>query len=103
MAQIRPRRFWRATSRCTPLQCDNTSAISIAKKPAFHQRTKHIDRRYHFIKDALQQGIIDLVYCPTKEQVADIFTKALPNERFKHLRDKLGVISAQSLKMSVSV
>ncbi|KAM1470398.1 hypothetical protein ACFX11_041122 [Malus domestica] len=87
----------------TPLQCDNTSAISISKNPVFHQKTKHIDRRYHFIKDALQQGIIDLVYCPSKEQVADIFTKALPKDRFNYLRDKLGVISALDLKGSVEV
>ncbi|CAL8157396.1 unnamed protein product [Prunus armeniaca] len=49
-----------------PMKCDNTFAISITKNPVFHQRTKHIDRRYHFIKDALQHGIIDLIYCLLK-------------------------------------
>ncbi|KAI5314303.1 hypothetical protein L3X38_043479 [Prunus dulcis] len=74
--------FGELQAEATPLQCDNTSAISISKNPVFHQRTKHIDRRYHFIKDALQQGIVDLI---------------------NYLRDKLGVVSAQSLKGSISV
>ncbi|CAL9001992.1 unnamed protein product [Prunus brigantina] len=64
----------------TPLNCDNTSAIAITKNPIFHQKTKHINRRYHYIKEALQQGVINLLHCPTKEQVADIFTKALARE-----------------------
>ncbi|KAI5317658.1 hypothetical protein L3X38_037365 [Prunus dulcis] len=95
--------FGELQTEATPLKCDNTSAISITKNPVFHQGTKHIERRYHFIKDALQQGIIDLIYCPTKDQVANIFTKSLPKERFNYLRDKLGVVSAQNLKGSVSV
>ncbi|XP_070675824.1 secreted RxLR effector protein 161-like [Malus domestica] len=87
----------------TPLHCDNTSAIAITKNSVFHQKTKHIDRRYHFIKDALQEGIIDLVYCPTEKQVADIFTKPLSKDRFNYLRDMLGVKSAQNLKGSVEL
>ncbi|KAM1099314.1 hypothetical protein TB2_005809 [Malus domestica] len=87
----------------TPLHCDNTSAIAITKNSVFHQKTKHIDRMYHFIKDALQEGIIDLVYCPTEKQVADIFTKPLSKDRFNYLRDMLGVKSAQNLKGSVEL
>ncbi|XP_068336574.1 secreted RxLR effector protein 161-like [Pyrus communis] len=66
----------------TPLQCDNTAAIAIIKNLVFHQKTKHIDQRCHFIKDALQEGIIDLVYGPTEEQMADTFTKALAKDKF---------------------
>ena len=95
--------FGELQTEATPLQCDNTSAIAITKNPMFHQKTKHIDRRYHFIKDALQEGIIDLVYCPTNEQLADIFTKPLAKDRFNYLRIKLGVKSAQDLKGSVEL
>ncbi|CAL2251278.1 unnamed protein product [Prunus armeniaca] len=95
--------FGELQTEATPLQCDNTSAIAITKNPVFHQKTKHIDRRYHFIKDALQEGIIDLVYCPTKEQLADIFTKPLAKDPFNYLRSMLGVKSAQDLKGSVEL
>ncbi|KAM1262144.1 hypothetical protein ACFX2G_027916 [Malus domestica] len=95
--------FGEMQTEATPVHCDNTAAIAITKNPVFHQKTKHIDRRYHFIKNALQEGIIDLVYCPTNEQVADIFTKALSKDRFNYLRDMLGVKSAQSLKGSVEL
>ncbi|CAL9009981.1 unnamed protein product [Prunus brigantina] len=87
----------------TPLNCDNTSAIAITKNPIFHKKTKHINRRYHYIKEALQHGVIDLIYCPTKEQVADIFTKALAREQFSYLRELLGVKSVHNLKGSVNV
>ncbi|KAM2946602.1 hypothetical protein COP2_029388 [Malus domestica] len=87
----------------TPMHCDNTSAIAITKNPIFHQKTKHINRRYHFIKEALQQGVIELLHCPTKEQIADIFTKALAREQFSYLRELLGVKSVHNLKGAVSV
>ncbi|KAI5355814.1 hypothetical protein L3X38_008709 [Prunus dulcis] len=87
----------------TPILCDNTSAIAITKNPVHHHRTRHISRRVHFIRDALQNGEIDLLYCRTGEQNADIFTKALARDRFEYLRSKLGVISAKHLEGSVKV
>ncbi|KAI5352873.1 hypothetical protein L3X38_005765 [Prunus dulcis] len=87
----------------TPILCDNTSAIAITKNPVHHHRTRHISRRFHFIRDALQNGEIDLLYCRTEEQNADIFTKALARNRFEYLRSKLGIISAKHLEGSVKV
>ncbi|CAL9004505.1 unnamed protein product [Prunus brigantina] len=87
----------------TPLNCDNTSAIANTKNPIFNQKIKHINWRYHYIKEALQQGVIDLLHCPTKEQVADIFTQALTREQFSYLRELLGVKSVHNLKGSVNV
>ncbi|KAM1357424.1 hypothetical protein ACFX2H_031230 [Malus domestica] len=95
--------FGEFQTEATPVHCDNTSAIAITKNSVFHQKTKHINRRYHFIKDALKDGIIDLVYCPTNEELADIFTKPLPKDRFNYLRSMLGVKSAQDLKGSVEL
>jgi len=81
----------------TPLFCDNMSAISMAKNPVFHQITKHIKRKYYFIREALQEGVINMQFCRSEEQLADIFTKALPKDRFKQLRLKLGVKPVSSL------
>jgi hypothetical protein len=64
---------------------DNTSAIQIAKHDVSHDRTKHIDIRYHFIRDYLQEGWFNLVWIPTDLQIADMFTKALPINRFEKL------------------
>ncbi|CAL2241191.1 unnamed protein product [Prunus armeniaca] len=81
----------------TPLFCDNMSAISMVKNPVFHQKTRHINRRYHFIREALQEGVIDIKFCIREEQLVDIFTKALPKDRFNYLRLKLGVKPVSSL------
>ncbi|CAL9017922.1 unnamed protein product, partial [Prunus brigantina] len=81
--------FGEMQSEATPLFYDNMSAISMAKNPVFHQRTRHINRRYHFIREALQEGVINMQFCRSEEQLADIFTKALPKDRFKYLRSKL--------------
>lgn len=68
--------FGELQNDATTLCCDNTSVIVMTKNSVFHQRSKHINRRYHFIRDALQNNIINLVYCKS-EQLADIFTKSI--------------------------
>ena len=72
--------------------CDNTSAINISKNPVQHSRTKHISIRYFFLKDKVTEGAIKMEFVPTTEQIADIFTKALPKDQFVSLREKLGVM-----------
>ncbi|CAL2240562.1 unnamed protein product [Prunus armeniaca] len=87
----------------TPILCDNTSAIAMAKNPVFHQKSRHISRKFHFIREAIQAKEIELIYCKTEDQTADILTKALSKDRFVHLRDLLGVKSAKGLEGSVDV
>lgn len=78
----------------TTLYCDNQSAIKVATNGLLHARTKHIDIRYHFIRETIVNGHLDLVYCPTSEMIADVFTKALPRPKLQYFSDLLGLISA---------
>ena len=74
------------------IKCDNKSAINISKNPVQHSRTKHIDIKYHFLKDQVTQNVVKLEFIPTNDQVADIFTKPLPKDVFERLRALLGVV-----------
>ncbi|WVZ76572.1 hypothetical protein U9M48_024537 [Paspalum notatum var. saurae] len=74
-----------------PLLVDSTSAISVAKNPVLHSRTKHIDVRFHFLRDHYEKGHIDLIHVVSANQLANIFTKALEFDAFTHLRGELGV------------
>ena len=74
------------------LLCDNHAAISIAKNPVHHDRTKHVEIDRHFIKEKVADGSINLSYTPTKLQTVDILTKALPRITFDELCIKLGTI-----------
>nr|GEU60879.1 retrovirus-related Pol polyprotein from transposon TNT 1-94 [Tanacetum cinerariifolium] len=74
-----------------PLYCDSQSAISISCNPVQHSRTKHIHTRYHFIKAHIENGIIELYFVRTEYQLADMFTKALPEDRFKYLIRRIGM------------
>jgi hypothetical protein len=72
--------------------CDNMSAISVAKNPMLHSRTKHIEVRYHFLRDNVEKGNIDLIHVPIEKQLANILTKPLAQATFARLRGELGVV-----------
>ncbi|GKF92652.1 hypothetical protein Tco_0279371, partial [Tanacetum coccineum] len=77
-----------------PLYCDNKSAIALCyNNNVQHSRFKHIDVCYHFIKEQVENGVVELYFVRTEYQLADIFTKPLPRERFNFLIDKLGMRS----------
>lgn len=95
--------FGEIQTYATTLYCDNISAIAKIRNPVFHQRSKHINRRSHYIKNALQENIIESMYCKSKEQLPDIFTKVLPKDQFYYLRGLLGVKSTTSLERSVEM
>ncbi|GJX60610.1 hypothetical protein Tco_0292000 [Tanacetum coccineum] len=76
-----------------PIYCDSKSAIAISCNPVQHSRMKHITVRYHFIKEHVEKGTIELYFVKTDYQLADIFTKALPVDRFNYLVHRLGMRS----------
>jgi hypothetical protein len=77
-----------------PLLCDNESAIKIAHNPVQHNKTKHIEILYHFIRDHVNRGDIDLSYVGTNDQLADIFMKPHDEARFQELRHELNIIDS---------
>ena len=77
----------------TTIYCDNKSTIALSKNHVFHKRKKHIDTRYHFIRELVNNGEISLEHCRSKDQLADIFTKALPQEQFDYLRDQMNIVN----------
>ncbi|GKD53211.1 retrovirus-related pol polyprotein from transposon TNT 1-94 [Tanacetum coccineum] len=80
----------------TEIFCDNRSAIAMAKNPAFHARTKHIDVQHHFIRHLVADNRIELKFCGTNEQTADIFTKSLPLAKHQYFMSQLGVCEFES-------
>nr|GEZ00027.1 ribonuclease H-like domain-containing protein [Tanacetum cinerariifolium] len=75
-----------------PMYCDNKSAIAYAAIMS-NTRSKHIDIRYHFIKEQVENWVIELYFVNTEYQLADLFTKALGRERIEFLINKLGMRS----------
>ena len=76
----------------TVIQCDNQSCIKLSENRVSHDRLKHIEIRYHFIRDYVQRGVVHLQYVPIDEQVVDILTKDLGRGNHVYFRDKLGVV-----------
>lgn len=73
---------------------DNKSTISLAKNPVSHSQNKHIDTKYHFIREQVKNKNVELVYCRTEDQLANIFTKPLKADIFHKLKEKLGMKSS---------
>ena len=73
---------------------DNQGAIALSKNPKDHSRTKHIDIKYHYTREAIQCSKINVLYCPTNEMLADVFTKDLPKPKFEELLRSLGIDQA---------
>nr|GFB98013.1 hypothetical protein [Tanacetum cinerariifolium] len=84
-----------------PMYCDSKAAIAISCNHVQHSRTKHIDSQYHFIKEKVKKGIVELFFVRTEYQLADLFTKALPVERFKYLVRRLGMRCLTPAKLEV--
>jgi hypothetical protein len=64
----------------------------LTENPVFHDRSKQIEIRYHYIRDMVQRGALKLLYVSMDEQVADVLTKPLSHVKFEHFRDKLGIV-----------
>ncbi len=78
-------------SDATIIGCDSDSAIKLTADPVYHERTKHIDVRVHFIRDHVQRDVAVLLFVPTAKQVADSLTKPVPRAKVRFCRDRMGL------------
>ena len=83
--------LFRSKKEPLTISCDNQGAIALAKDNKYHARTKHIDLRYHFVREAVEDKKIKVAYIPTDENVSDIFTKPLPKPKFQKFVELLGL------------
>jgi hypothetical protein len=79
------------SNTATTLFCDNQDAFALSRDSTFHARTKHIDVRFYFIRQTIQNGHASVIYCPTNDMIADVFTKSLVHAKIQKFRDLLGV------------
>jgi len=81
--------------------CDNSSTIKLSKNPVFYGRSIHIDVRNHFLRDMSKAGIVNLIFCGTKDQLADLFSKSLKIDTFERFRRQLEVMEMPKNKLTV--
>ena len=74
------------------LQIHNKSAINLVKNPVLHGRSKHIEARFHFLREKINRGELEVRHCPSEAQLTDIFIKGLKIDKFLNLRKKLGIV-----------
>ena len=74
---------------------DNKSAIEISRNSVYHRRTKHIEVRYHFIRNCVEDDKVKLKYVRTEDQLADMFTKPLGISKFREFREKMGLVKVK--------
>jgi hypothetical protein len=79
------------------LMCDNTSAISVVKNSVFHKKMRHVERKFHFLRDHVEKRDIEMRYIDTERQLIDIFTKPLDSSRFADLRREIGICHPYAL------
>lgn len=83
-------------SKSVKLMIDNKSAISLTKNPVFHGRNKDIVIKYHFLRNQVQNAVLEVVHVSTQKQLVDVLTKAIKTEYFINLRDVIGVVDYQT-------
>jgi hypothetical protein len=81
----------------TVIHYDNQSCIKLFENPMFHDKSKHIEMRYQYVRDMVQKNILSIQYVPTTEQMTNILTKPLSLKKFVYFRDKLGIVENASL------
>ena len=104
LAKGLPVRAWRnGKGRTVKIYEDNQGSIALAKNPEFHKRTEHIDIRYHFVREKVEDGQVVLQYVSTLDMLADLMTKPIPGPQFSTLRSKLGIMASSAVESSGSV
>jgi hypothetical protein len=80
------------------LRVDSKSALALAKNPVFHERSKHIRIKYHFIRSCIEDGSVKASYINAADQLADILTKSLGRVKFQELRTRIGLAEIETKK-----
>jgi hypothetical protein len=76
----------------TLIHCDNQSCMKLSENLVFHDKSKHIEIKYHYIRDMVQRGVMELQYISTDEHIADILTKPLSRVKYEYFISKLGMM-----------